>query len=41
MYKAFRLNLQDIQQVVNTYHLYGQKQSLEIQKKWNQGLRST
>lgn len=33
MYKAFRLNLQDIQQVVNTYHLYGQKQSLEIKEK--------
>lgn len=39
MYKAFRLNLQDIQQVVQTYWEYGQKLSLDIKSKLEPGLK--
>lgn len=38
MYKAYRLNLNDIQQVVDKYRLYGQKQSKEIKEKLAPGL---
>lgn len=38
MYKAFRLNLQDIQAVVQTYWMYGQKQSVDLKSKLQSGL---